>query len=42
MIDLGPLGGKDGGAIVATGTPEEVVDVPESFTGQILRPSLRC
>ncbi|MFX1369953.1 MAG: excinuclease ABC subunit UvrA, partial [Promethearchaeota archaeon] len=41
VIDLGPLGGKDGGAIVATGTPEEIAHVPESFTGQILKPLLR-
>jgi len=40
VIDLGPLGGKDGGAIVATGTPEEIAHVPESFTGQILKPLL--
>lgn len=37
IIDLGPEGGSGGGTIVAEGTPEEVVLVPESFTGQFLR-----
>jgi excinuclease ABC subunit A len=37
IIDLGPEGGEAGGEIVATGTPEQVADVPESFTGQFLR-----
>jgi excinuclease ABC subunit A len=41
LIDLGPEGGEAGGEIVATGTPEEVADVPESYTGQFLRPLLR-
>ena len=38
IIDLGPEGGAGGGKIVAAGTPEEVSDVAESFTGQFLRP----
>ena len=41
VIDLGPEGGTGGGHIVATGTPEEVAKVKESFTGQYLRTYLR-
>jgi len=37
IIDLGPEGGEDGGEVVATGTPEEVADCPQSYTGQMLR-----
>ena len=37
IIDLGPEGGDGGGYIVATGTPEEVAQVPESYTGQYLQ-----
>ena len=37
VIDLGPEGGEAGGEIVAVGTPEEVAEVEESFTGQFLR-----
>ena len=37
IIDLGPEGGDGGGSIVATGTPEEVARVPESYTGQYLK-----
>ncbi len=37
LIDLGPEGGAGGGTIVATGTPEEVVKVKASLTGQFLR-----
>ena len=37
LIDLGPEGGSGGGAVVATGTPEEVAAVPESYTGQYLQ-----
>jgi excinuclease ABC subunit A len=37
IIDLGPEGGEAGGEIVATGTPEEVAEVEESFTGEFLR-----
>jgi excinuclease ABC subunit A len=40
VIDLGPEGGDGGGRIIATGTPEEVADTPESFTGQYLQPLL--
>ncbi len=37
IIDLGPEGGDSGGTIVATGTPEEVAKVKESYTGQFLK-----
>ncbi len=37
VIDLGPEGGKEGGRIVASGTPEEVARVSGSYTGQFLR-----
>jgi len=40
IIDLGPEGGDEGGYVVASGTPEEVVQVPESYTGQYLKPYL--
>ncbi len=40
IIDLGPEGGVKGGEIVATGTPEQVVKEPRSYTGQYLRPLL--
>ena len=41
LIDLGPEGGFRGGTIVATGTPEEVAEVPESFTGQFIKDMLK-
>ncbi len=37
VIDLGPGAGSAGGRVVATGTPEQIARVPESFTGQWLR-----
>lgn len=40
VIDLGPEGGKDGGRMVACGSPEEVARVPASYTGQFLRKAL--
>jgi excinuclease ABC subunit A len=40
VIDLGPEGGDGGGMIVAAGTPEEVANEPQSYTGQFLRPEL--
>ncbi|MEV0330589.1 excinuclease ABC subunit UvrA [Micromonospora echinospora] len=40
LIDMGPEGGHRGGTVLATGTPEEVAEVPESHTGQFLRPVL--
>lgn len=41
LIDLGPEGGFRGGTVVATGTPEQVAKVPESFTGQFLKDMLK-
>lgn len=40
VIDLGPEGGVRGGTIVAQGTPEQIVQVPESYTGRFLKPLL--
>lgn len=37
IIDLGPEGGEGGGTILATGTPEEIIDVKESYTGHYLK-----
>ena len=37
LIDLGPEGGDGGGTLVASGTPEEVAQIPESYTGQYLK-----
>ena len=37
LIDLGPEGGVGGGTIVAEGTPEQIAEMPESYTGQALR-----
>jgi excinuclease ABC subunit A len=37
IIDIGPDGGDGGGRIIATGTPEEVSKVQESYTGQYLK-----
>ncbi len=40
IIDLGPEGGDGGGQIIAKGTPEEIVEVKESYTGKYLKPIL--
>ena len=40
VIDLGPEGGDNGGALIAAGTPEEIAASPESRTGEVLRPVL--
>jgi excinuclease ABC subunit A len=37
VIDIGPEGGKNGGEIVAKGTPEQVADNPKSYTGKYLK-----
>ena len=36
VIDLGPEGGKEGGRIVCQGTPEQIAQCPESYTGHYL------
>ena len=41
IIDLGPEGGDGGGTVVAAGTPEEVTQVEESYTGEYLKSCLR-
>ena len=41
IIDLGPEGGDQGGTIVATGRPEDIVKVPASYTGKFLQPLLQ-
>jgi len=41
VIDLGPGSGKEGGSVVATGTPEEIVQCKDSYTGQALREYMR-
>ncbi len=41
IIDIGPEGGRRGGAIVCTGTPEEVAEFEESHTGRFLRSELK-
>jgi excinuclease ABC subunit A len=37
IVDIGPDGGNRGGTVVATGTPEYIADVPQSYTGQYLK-----
>ena len=41
IIDLGPEGGSGGGQVIATGSPEEVAEVKESYTGQFLKKVLK-
>ena len=41
LIDLGPEGGDGGGTVVATGTPEALAQIPESYTGQYLKRILK-
>jgi excinuclease ABC subunit A len=41
IVDLGPEGGEAGGEVIATGTPEQVADVEESYTGRFLRELVR-
>jgi excinuclease ABC subunit A len=40
VVDLGPEGGDGGGRVIAQGTPEDIAQATESFTGQFLRPLL--
>jgi len=37
IIDLGPEGGKEGGRIIASGTPEQVAEIKRSYTGKFLK-----
>src|SRR6185312_9413390 len=41
VIDLGPEGGEAGGHVVATGTPEQIMSVKQSYTGKFLRAHLK-
>ena len=41
IIDMGPEGGDGGGQIIAKGTPEEIAEVEESYTGQYLKKILK-
>ena len=40
VIDMGPEGGDGGGRVIAQGTPEQVADTRESYTGRFLAPLL--
>jgi excinuclease ABC subunit A len=42
IVDMGPSGGNKGGTVVVTGTPEDVADHEESFTGEFLKPLLEA
>jgi excinuclease ABC subunit A len=41
IIDLGPEGGENGGMIVGMGTPEEISEMEQSYTGQYLKKVLK-
>ena len=41
ILDLGPEGGDDGGYVMGSGTPEEIVDIADSYTGQYLAKMLK-
>ncbi len=41
LIDIGPEGGKDGGTLVGQGTPEEIVNIKNSYTGRYLKKELK-
>jgi len=41
IVDLGPEGGEHGGQVIGTGPPEEIAEIPRSFTGQYLQPLLK-
>jgi len=40
IIDMGPEGGDNGGSLIYEGTPEQIINVKESFTGQFLKKTL--
>jgi excinuclease ABC subunit A len=39
IIDLGPEGGRQGGEVIGQGAPEEIINIPASYTGQYLKRS---
>jgi excinuclease ABC subunit A len=41
IIDLGPEGGEQGGEVIGQGTPEEIINIPTSYTGQFLKRSFK-
>jgi len=41
LIDIGPEGGKNGGTLVGQGTPEEIVNIKNSYTGRYLKKELK-
>lgn len=41
LIDIGPEGGEGGGRVIAEGTPEEVAENPESYTGRYVKRYLK-
>ena len=41
IIDLGPEGGSNGGTVIGTGTPEELVENERSYTGKYLKDKLK-
>ena len=41
IIDIGPEGGEGGGNVIATGSPEDIIKIDSSFTGQFLKPLLK-
>lgn len=41
IIDLGPEGGDDGGRVIAIGTPEQIAQISQSYTGQFLKKALK-
>lgn len=41
IVDLGPEGGSGGGTVIASGTPEQVAEIPQSYTGQFLKKVLK-
>ena len=40
VVDLGPEGGDMGGQIIGQGTPEQIIAIPQSYTGQFLKAEL--
>jgi excinuclease ABC subunit A len=40
IVDMGPEGGSGGGTVIGEGTPEDIADMEESYTGQFLKPIL--